>query len=89
MSAEYRVHLQIRQSGTGEYPATSDPLPGFVLQGRTVAKATDVARSVARKPIESYREHGDPLPRGLRPLTTQVIELDVPVGVREAIWKRE
>lgn len=81
MSAEYRVHLQIRQSETGEYPAISDPLPGLVLQGRTVAEATDVARSVARKPIESYREHGDPLSRGLRPLTTQVIELDVPVGV--------
>ena len=28
MSAEYRVHLQIRQSETGEYPATSDPPPG-------------------------------------------------------------
>ena len=89
MSAQYRVHLQVRQSETGEYPATSDPLPDRVVQGRTVAEATDVARSVARKPIESYREHGDPLPRGLRLLTTQVIELDVPVGVREAIWKRE
>ena len=36
-----------------------------------------------------YRVHLQPLARGLRPLTTQVIELDVPVGVREAIWKRE
>ena len=33
---------------------------------RTVAEAVEIARDVARKLIESYREHGDPLPKGLQ-----------------------
>ena len=61
MSEEYKLHLQIKRLETGEYLATADDLPGLVAQGRTVAEATEIARDVARKLIESYREHGDPL----------------------------
>ena len=80
MSEEYKLHLQIKRLETGEYLATADARPGLVAQGRTVAEATEIARDVARKLIESYREHGDPLPLGLLPLTAPVVELDVPVG---------
>jgi predicted RNase H-like HicB family nuclease len=51
---------------TGEYLATSDDLPGLVAQGRTVAEAVEISQDVARKLIESYREHGDPLSEKLR-----------------------
>ena len=81
MSEEYRLHLQIRRVENGQYLATSDDFPGLVAQGRTVAETVEIAQDVARKLIESYREHGDPLPEGLHALNTEVVELDVAVGV--------
>lgn len=65
MSEEYRLHLQVQRIENGQFLATSDTLPGLVAQGRTVAETTEIAQDVARKLIESYREHGDPLPEGL------------------------
>ena len=62
MSQEYRLHLQIRRVENGQYLATSDESPGLVAQGRTVAETVEIAQDVARKLIESDREHGDPLP---------------------------
>ena len=93
MIEEYRLHLQIRRVENGQHLATSDDLPGLatgslssrvdrgVAQGRTVAEAVEIARDVARKLIESYREHGDLMPKGLRAMNTEIVELDVPVGV--------
>ena len=81
MIKEYRLHLQIRRVENGQHLATSDDFPGLVAQGRTVAEAVEIARDVARKLIESYREHGDLLPKGLRVMNTEIVELDVPVGV--------
>ena len=66
MSEEYRLRLQIRQLETGAYLATSDDLPGLVAQGKTVVEAVEISQDVARKLIESCREHGDPLPKGRR-----------------------
>ncbi len=33
--------------------ATSDDVPGLVAQGRTVSETIEIARDVARKPIEA------------------------------------
>lgn len=65
MSEEYRLHLQVERVENGQFLATSDNFPGLVAQGRTVDETTEIAQDVARKLIESYREHGDPLPEGL------------------------
>ena len=81
MSEEYRLHLQIMRLENGEYLATSDDFPGLVAQGRTIAETIEISRDVARKLIESHREHGDPLPKTLRAMNTKVFELDVAVGV--------
>ncbi len=81
MIEEYQLHLQIRRVENGQHLATSDDLPGLVAQGRTVAEAVEIARDVARKIIESHREHGDLLPKGLRAMNAEIVELDVPVGV--------
>jgi antitoxin HicB len=51
-----------------------------VAQGRTIAETIEIAQDVARKLIESYVEHGDPIPRGLRKIANN-IELDVAVTV--------
>ena len=59
----YRLHLQIRRLENGQHLATSDDFPGLVAQGRTVSETIEIAQDVARKLIESYREHGDLLRR--------------------------
>lgn len=80
MSAEYRLHLQIKRVENGQFLATSEDLPGLVAQGRTVAEVAEIAQGVARKLIESYRDHGDPLPAGLVVLDAETVELDIPIG---------
>jgi antitoxin HicB len=78
-SHEYTIRLTVEALPEGQFVATSDDLPGLVAQGRTVAEAMDIARDVARKLIESYSEHGDPLPPGLHPITERT-QLSVAVG---------
>ena len=80
MSEEYRLHLQVHKVENGQFLATSDNFPGLVAQGRTIAETTEIAQDVARKLIESYREHGDPLPEALQMLDTEIVELDILVG---------
>ena len=38
----------------------------IVAQGQTIAETLEIAQDGAQKLIESYREHGDPLPPALR-----------------------
>jgi antitoxin HicB len=76
---EYSIRLTVEALPEGQYVATSDDLPGLVAQGRTVAETLDIARDVARKLLDSYSEHGDPLPAGLH-LIAERVELDVAVG---------
>ena len=59
--------------------ATSDELPGLVAQGRTVAETLEIAQDVARKLVESYEEHGDPLPPALRAAAPAGGKLSIPV----------
>ena len=63
---EYTVNLKIEELPEGQFLATSDDLPGLIAQGRTVAETLEIAQDVAKKLIESYIEHNDPLPPGLQ-----------------------
>lgn len=65
---EYRLRLKVEKLPEGPWLAVSDDLPGLVAQGRTVEEAVEIARDVARKLVESYEEHGDPLPSSLVPM---------------------
>jgi antitoxin HicB len=76
---EYSIRLTVEALPEGQFLATSNDLPGLVAQGRTVAETLDIARDVARKLLDLYSEHGDPLPAGLR-LITDCVEPDVAVG---------
>jgi predicted RNase H-like HicB family nuclease len=71
MAEEYRVRLHIERVENGEYLATSEALPGLVAQGRTVQETLEIAQDVARKIVESYRDHGDPLPDSLARMDTE------------------
>lgn len=59
---EILLSLQIEPLDEGGYLATSEELQGLLAQGRTVAETMEIAQDVARKLVESYLEHGDPLP---------------------------
>lgn len=63
---EFYLPVQIEPLAEGGYLATSPDLPGLVAQGRTVAETLEIAQDVARRLVESYVEHGDPLPRKIR-----------------------
>jgi predicted RNase H-like HicB family nuclease len=80
MSDEYTIHLSIESLPEGQFLATSDELPGLVAQGRTAAETIEIARDVARKLLESYVEHGDPLPSGLKRVAGR-LEVDVAIGI--------
>lgn len=77
---EVLLAIHVEELPEGGFLATSDELPGLVAQGRTVAETVEIAQDVARKLIESYREHGDPLPPGLASLPSSA-DLRIPVSV--------
>lgn len=78
---EYLVSLNIEKLDEGEYLATSDTLQGLVAQGRTIAETMEIAQDVARKLIESYIEHGDPIPASVAPATKVVTNVTIHVAV--------
>jgi antitoxin HicB len=65
--SEYLVSIKIEKLEEGVYLATSDTLKGLVAQGRTIAETMEIAQDVAKKLIESFIEHGDPLPTEMTP----------------------
>jgi predicted RNase H-like HicB family nuclease len=77
---ELLIPLHIERLPEGVFLATSDSLPGLVAQGRTVEETLEIARDVAKKLIESLKDHGDPLPASLQPLPDHC-DLLAPVGV--------
>ena len=50
------VNIHIKKLPEGVYLATSDDVPGLVVQGRTVAEALEIARDVTRKLLEAKAE---------------------------------
>ena len=79
--SELVIPLHLEPLEEGGYVATSDAIPGLVAQGRTVAETVEIAQDVARKLLESYQAHGDPLPPSLQPVESRGFDLAVPVGL--------
>jgi len=80
MESAYSIHLKISKVENGQYLAESDDIPGLVAQGRTIPETVEIAQDVAKKLIESYVEHDDPLPASLKPLSERA-EIDITVGL--------
>ena len=80
MGEEYSIHLNIEKVENGQFLATSESLPGLVAQGRTIAETVEIAQDVARKLLDSYIEHGDPIPSTLMKIKNK-IQLDVAIGI--------
>lgn len=78
-ASEYIINLKIEHLPEGQYLATSDDLPGLLAQGRTVAETVEIAHDVAKKLIESYREHSELLPKSLK-LIGDTVQFKLAVG---------
>ena len=78
MEQRFAVRMRVEQLEGGQFLATSADLPGLVAQGRTVEETLEIAADVARRLLDSFGEHGDPVPSGLRALGSE-FEVDVPV----------
>jgi len=81
--SELLISIKIEPLEEGGYLATSNDFPDLLAQGRTVAETMEIAQDVARKLVESYIEHGDPLPEALRKdrVDNATIEAKVPVSI--------
>lgn len=82
--SELFLSISIEPLEEGGYLATSDDLQGLIAQGRTMAETLEIAQDVARKLIESYLEHGDPLPTKIAAMLRQPqrrTKIKIPVGI--------
>lgn len=62
---ERLINIRIERLDEGGYLATSDDFEDLMAQGATIEETLEIAQDVAEKLIESYLEHGDPLPQAI------------------------
>ncbi|MBN2517244.1 MAG: type II toxin-antitoxin system HicB family antitoxin [Candidatus Altiarchaeota archaeon] len=62
---EKLINIKIEKLEEGGYLATSEDFEDLMAQGDTIEETIEIARDVAKKLIESYEEHGDPLPQSV------------------------
>jgi antitoxin HicB len=79
--SETLLMLQVESLEEGGFLATSSDLPGLVAQGRTIEETLEIARDVGRKLLESYLEHGDPLPAVFQRHRAVSMELAIPLSL--------
>ena len=78
---EVLLAIHIEALPEGGFLATSDELAGLVAQGRTIAETLEIAQDVARKLVESYKEHGDELPPLMQATPPSSGDIRIPVSV--------
>ena len=59
---EAAIRVRVERLKNGRYLATSPDVRGLVAEGRSISETVEIAQGVARKIVESCREHGDLLP---------------------------
>lgn len=82
--ADIMIDIKIEPLEEGGYLALSDDLPGLLAEGRTYQETLEIAQDVARKLIESYIEHNDPLPYIIQNQLNKIrktIKFKIPVAV--------
>ena len=58
---EHIATLHIEKLPEGLYLATSNDIPGLVVQGRTIAETLEIARDIAKKLLEARQERQNPI----------------------------
>ena len=79
--SEYLISIKIEELKEGGYLATSNDIQGLIAQGRTIAETMEIAQDVARKLIESYTEHDDPLPFKIELSKKVMQDVKIPINV--------
>ena len=79
--SEYMISIKIEKLEEGGYLATSDSIQGLIAQGRTIAETMEIAQDVAKKLIESYIDHNDPLPFDVKKSIDHVTNVQIPVSI--------
>jgi len=83
MMDEVAIRLHVEPLEEGGYLATSPDVPGLVAEDCSIVEAVEIAQGLTRKIVESYLEHGDPLPPSLSKLASKnSLDFVIPVGVR-------
>lgn len=80
---EYLIPIEIQALEEDDYLATSQVFPDLLAQGRTIAETIEIAQDVARKLVESYIEHGDPLPQVLKNYLVNKTPIEVRIPLPE------
>ncbi len=75
------IRVRVEKLKKGRYLGASPDVPGLVAEGRTIAETVEIAQGLARRIVESCREHGDPLPPVFRSRHRPAREFRVPVSV--------
>ena len=79
---EVAIRVRVAPLKQGRCLGTSPDVPGLVAEGRSIAETVEIAQGLARKIVESCREHGDALPAVFsRSRQSAVCEFRVPVAM--------
>ena len=78
---EAAIRIRVQSLKNGRYLGTSPDVPGLVAEGRSISETVEIAQGLARKIVESCREHGDPLPPVFRNKRRLTKEFCVPIAV--------
>ena len=78
---EFMIPIKIEKLEEGGYLATSDSIQGLIAQGRTIAETMEIAQDVAKKLIESYIDHNDPLASETNKSIDHITNVQIPVNV--------
>jgi predicted RNase H-like HicB family nuclease len=84
METEIVLNVKVDALREGGFLATSDELPGLVVQGRTRAEALELAQANARILMEVYLTEKLPLPSALRRVfkrKSRSIQTPLPISV--------
>ena len=81
--SEAAIRLHVEPLEEGGFVATSPDVPGLVAEGRSLVEVTELAQHLTRTIVETYLDHGDPLPPSLASVDVAApIDLRIPVGIR-------
>ncbi len=78
---EVGIRVRVKVLEGGRYLGTSPDVPGLVAEGRSITETVEIAQGLARKIVESCREHGDPLPTVFSKNHQTAREFRVPVAM--------
>jgi antitoxin HicB len=81
--SEAAIRLHVEPLEEGGFVATSPDVPGLVVEGRSLVEVAELAQHLTRTIVETYLDHGDPLPPSLAAIEISgPIDFTIPVGIR-------